>query len=83
LGVGIVIILAMTGLPLAFVENIDTMLVMAPIALAVSRKVGIPPTAFVIGLAVMAYLQGTAILVGEPLSTMFAACAGYFLRFFL
>jgi Na+/H+ antiporter NhaD/arsenite permease-like protein len=77
LGIGIVAILVMTGLLSAFVENVATALVMAPIALAVSRKAGIPPAAFMIGLAVMANLQGTATLVGDPPSMIFAGYAGY------
>jgi Na+/H+ antiporter NhaD/arsenite permease-like protein len=77
LGLAIVIILVMTGLISAFVENVATVLVVAPIALALSRKVGMAPTTFMIGLAVMANLQGTATLVGDPPSMIFAAYANY------
>jgi len=77
LGLGIVAILVMTGLLSAFVENVATVLVMAPIALALSRKVGMAPTTFMIGLAVMANLQGTATLVGDPPSMIFASYANY------
>lgn len=76
-GLGIVLILVMTGLLSAFVENVATVLVMAPIALALSRKLGITPTYFMVGLAVMANLQGTATLVGDPPSMIFASFAGY------
>lgn len=77
LGLGIVAILVMTGLLSAFVENVATVLVMAPIALALSRKVKMAPTYFMIGLAVMANLQGTATLVGDPPSMIFAGYANY------
>ncbi len=77
LGIGIVFILIMTGLISAFVENVATVLVMAPIAIALSRKVGMKPTVFLIGLAVMANLQGTATLVGDPPSMIFASYADY------
>ena len=76
-GVAIVLILMMTGIISAFVENVATVLVMAPIALALSRKLGIAPTYFMVGLAVMANLQGTATLVGDPPSMIFASYAGY------
>jgi len=77
LGIGIVFILIMTGLISAFVENVATVLVMAPIAIALSTKVGMKPTVFLIGLAVMANLQGTATLVGDPPSMIFASYANY------
>ncbi len=76
-GLAIVFILMMTGLISAFVENVATVLVMAPIALALSSKLGIAPTYFMVGLAVMANLQGTATLVGDPPSMIFASYANY------
>lgn len=77
LGIAIVAILVMTGLISSFVENVATVLVMAPIALAICRKIKLNPTPFMIGLAVMANLQGTATLVGDPPSMIFASFAGY------
>ncbi|MDR0538971.1 MAG: citrate transporter [Spirochaetaceae bacterium] len=76
-GIAIVTILIITGLISAFVENVATVLVMAPIALALSRKMDIRPTYFMVGLAVMANLQGTALLVGDPPSMIFASFANY------
>ena len=76
-GLAIVAILIMTGLISAFVENVATVLVMAPIALALCKKLKIDPTYFMVGLAVMANLQGTATLVGDPPSMIFASYAGY------
>jgi Na+/H+ antiporter NhaD/arsenite permease-like protein len=77
LGLAIVAILVITGVVSAFVENVATVLLMAPIALEVCRRVKIDPTAFMVGLAVMANLQGTATLVGDPPSMIFASYAGY------
>lgn len=76
-GVAIVAILMMTGIVSAFVENVATVLVMAPIALALSKKLKMSPTYFLVGLAVMANLQGTATLVGDPPSMIFASYAKY------
>jgi len=76
-GVAIVAILMMTGIISAFVENVATVLVMAPIALALSKKLKMDPTYFMVGLAVMANLQGTATLVGDPPSMIFASYAHY------
>ncbi len=77
LGIAVVAILVITGLISAFVENVATVLVMAPIALEISRRLKLDPTPFMIGLAVMANLQGTATLVGDPPSMIFASYAGY------
>jgi Na+/H+ antiporter NhaD/arsenite permease-like protein len=77
LGIAIVIILVLTGLISAFVENVATVLLMAPIALEICRRLKLNPAPFMIGLAVMANLQGTATLVGDPPSMIFASFAGY------
>ena len=76
-GIAIVLLLIITGLISAFVENVATVLVMAPVALALCAKLKMNPTRFMIGLAVMANLQGTATLVGDPPSMIFASYANY------
>ncbi|MBO4320862.1 MAG: TRAP transporter large permease subunit [Treponema sp.] len=76
-GLAIIAILAMTGIISIFVENVATVLVMAPIALALCKKLKMNPTLFMIGLAVMSNLEGTATLVGDPPSMIFASYAGY------
>jgi Na+/H+ antiporter NhaD/arsenite permease-like protein len=76
-GIAMLFILVMTGIISAFVENVATVLVMAPIALALCGKLKISPTHFMVGLAVMANLQGTATLVGDPPSMIFADYANY------
>ncbi len=76
-GLAMVSILAMTGIISIFVENVATVLVMAPIALALCRKLNINPTLFMMGLAVMSNLEGTATLVGDPPSMIFASYANY------
>ncbi|NLJ46980.1 MAG: citrate transporter [Treponema sp.] len=77
LGIAITAILVITGLVSAFVENVATVLLMAPIALAICRRLDLDPAPFLIGLAVMANLQGTATLVGDPPSMIFASYANY------
>lgn len=76
-GVAVVLILAMTGIISIFVENVATVLVMAPIALALSKKLNLNPVPFMVGLAVMSNLEGTATLVGDPPSMIFASYTGY------
>ena len=76
-GFAIVAVLIMTGIISAFVENVATVLVMAPIALAFCQKLKLSPKMFMVGLAVMANLQGTATLVGDPPSMIFADFSGF------
>lgn len=76
-GIAVVMILALTGIISIFVENVATVLVMAPIALSISKKLKINPVPFMIGLAVMSNLEGTATLVGDPPSMIFASYSGY------
>ncbi|MBQ0039535.1 MAG: TRAP transporter large permease subunit [Treponema sp.] len=70
-------ILAMTGIISIFVENVAAVLVMAPIALAICKKLEMNPTKFLIGLAVMSNLEGTATLIGDPPSMIFANYAKF------
>ncbi len=76
-GIAVVLIFAMTGIISIFVENVATVLVMAPIAMALSKKLNLNPIPFMIGLAVMSNLEGTATLVGDPPSMIFASYSGY------
>lgn len=75
--VAIALIALFTGLVSAFVENVATVLVVAPIAIEIARKVKVPLGPVLVILAVNANLQGTATLVGDPPSMLFAGVAGF------
>ncbi|MCU0641937.1 MAG: SLC13 family permease [Candidatus Margulisbacteria bacterium] len=66
----------MAGFISSFLDNVSTVLIIAPIALAVSSRLKVEPTAMLIGIAVSANLQGTATLIGDPPSMLLAAFAG-------
>lgn len=57
----------------AFVENVATVLIVAPIALELSKKLKVSPVPFIIGIAIASNLQGTATLIGDPPSMILAA----------
>ncbi|MFW6182047.1 MAG: SLC13 family permease [Spirochaetota bacterium] len=83
-GAAILYVCIMTSLLSAFIENVATVLIVAPIALEVARKQDMSPVPFLIGLAVSANLQGTATLVGDPPSMILAGYMGMnFNQFFL
>jgi len=56
-----------------FVENVATVMIVAPIALEVARKLKANAVPLLIGIAVASNLQGTATLVGDPPSMILAA----------
>jgi Na+/H+ antiporter NhaD/arsenite permease-like protein len=63
---------ALTSFISAFVENVATVLIMAPIALELSRKLKVSPVSFLVALAISSNLQGTATLIGDPPSMILA-----------
>lgn len=62
----------LTGVISAFVENVATVLIVAPIALEMARRLKISPVAMMIGIAISSNLQGTATLIGDPPSMLLA-----------
>ena len=63
---------AFGGLVSAFVDNVTTVLLMAPVALAIAKRAGTQPLPVLVGLAVCANLQGAATLIGDPPSMLMA-----------
>ena len=71
------------GVVSAFVDNVATVLMVAPIGLAISRKLKISPVAVLIAIAVSSNLQGAATLVGDTTSILLGGFANMtFLDFF-
>ncbi len=71
----ILYICALTGFISAFVENVATVLIVAPIALALAKKLNINPVKMMIAIAVSSNLQGTATLIGDPPSMLLGGFA--------
>jgi Na+/H+ antiporter NhaD/arsenite permease-like protein len=71
----ILFICLLTGFISAFVENVATVLIVAPIALALSKKLNINPTKMMIAIAISSNLQGTATLIGDPPSMLLGGFA--------
>ncbi len=72
------------GIISAFVDNVATVLMVAPIGLAIAKKLGASPVPLLISIAVSSNLQGAATLVGDTTSIMLGGYAGMdFLDFFV
>jgi Na+/H+ antiporter NhaD/arsenite permease-like protein len=71
----ILLICLLTGFISAFVENVATVLIVAPIALALAKKLKTNPMQMMIAIAVSSNLQGTATLIGDPPSMLLGGFA--------
>lgn len=72
------------GIVSAFIDNVATVLMVAPIAIAISKKLNISPVGMIISIAVSSNLQGAATLVGDTTSILLGGYAGMnFLDFFV
>lgn len=71
------------GIISAFVDNVATVLMVAPIALEICKKLKTNPVPFIIAIAVSSNLQGAATLVGDTTAIMLGSYANMsFLDFF-
>lgn len=81
----IIIVLSLfAGIISAFVDNVATVLMIAPVALTISKKLNISPVNSIIAIAVSSNLQGAATLVGDTTSILLGTYANLdFLDFFV
>lgn len=71
------------GVISAFVDNVATVLMVAPVGLAISKKLKISPVPVLISIAVSSNLQGAATLVGDTTSILLGGFADMnFMEFF-
>lgn len=72
-----------SGFISAFVDNVATVLMVAPVAVTIARKLRISPVPMVICISIASNLQGAATLVGDTTSILLASHAHMnFLDFF-
>ena len=63
------------GIISAFVDNVATVLMVAPVAVTIARKLGISPIKSVIAISIASNLQGAATLVGDTTSILLGGYA--------
>ncbi len=72
-----------SGVISAFIDNVATVLMVAPVGLAICKKLKINPVGMILSIAVSSNLQGAATLVGDTTSIMLGDYAGMnFMNFF-
>ena len=81
----LIIVLALfAGLVSAFVDNVATVLMLAPVGLAIAKKLDISPVNMILAIAVSSNLQGAATLVGDTTSILLGGHMGLdFMDFFI
>jgi Na+/H+ antiporter NhaD/arsenite permease-like protein len=82
-GMALLAVCVLAGFISSFVENVATVLIVAPIAFEVAKKLKANPVPFLIGIAVSSNLQGCATMIGDSPSIILALSSGMnFMDFF-
>ncbi len=82
-GLALVAVSIFAGLISAVVDNVATVLIIAPVAFEIANRLKVSPVPFLIGVAVSSNLQGMATMIGDSTSIILAANANMnFLNFF-
>ena len=80
----IILLSLFAGIVSAFIDNVATVLMIAPIALAIAKRLNTSPVGMIIAIAVSSNLQGAATLVGDTTSILLGGHLGMnFLDFFV
>ena len=60
----------------AFLDNVTTVVLTAPITLSVARRLGVSPTPYLIAQILASNIGGTATLIGDPPNILIGSAAG-------
>ncbi|MCL2063292.1 MAG: ArsB/NhaD family transporter [Candidatus Cloacimonetes bacterium] len=72
----IIMLFIITGVFSAFLDNVTTVIVIAPISILIAVELGISPIPFVITQALASNIGGAATLIGDPPNLMIGSAAG-------
>jgi Na+/H+ antiporter NhaD/arsenite permease-like protein len=75
-GMAIILVCIFGGFVSAWVDNVATILIVAPVAFAMAEHLGVDPAPFLIGLTLSTNLQGSATLIGDAPSMILAGFTG-------
>jgi len=77
------LLMVVTAAASALLDNVTTVLLMAPVALTVCTRLSLPPVPYLITLAFASNVGGTATLIGDPPNIIIASRAGLSFNDFL
>lgn len=78
-----VILIVVTGVVSAALDNVTTVLLVAPVTLLVCDRLGVPPVPFLIAEVLASNIGGTATLIGDPPNIIIASRSGLTFNDFL
>jgi Na+/H+ antiporter NhaD/arsenite permease-like protein len=78
-----VVLIVVTGLVSAALDNVTTVLLVAPVTLLICERLGVPPVPFLISEVLASNIGGTATLVGDPPNIIIASRSGLTFNDFL
>ena len=79
-----ILLAAFSALVSAFVDNVATVLMIAPVALTIAKKLKVSPVPILISISIFSNLEGAATLVGDTTSILLSGAANMnFIDFFI
>jgi Na+/H+ antiporter NhaD/arsenite permease-like protein len=78
-----VMLVVITAVASALLDNVTTVLLIAPVTLLVCDRLGVPPVPFLIAEAMASNIGGTATLIGDPPNIIIASKSGLTFNDFL
>ncbi len=78
-----VMLIAITAVGSALLDNVTTVLLVAPITLLICQRLGVPPVPYLLAEAFASNIGGTATLIGDPPNIIIASRAGLSFNDFL
>ena len=73
IGIAIILLSIISGIISSFCENVTTLLILAPVAFHLAKRLHTSPVPFIISISLSSNLQGTATLIGDPPSMILAS----------
>jgi Na+/H+ antiporter NhaD/arsenite permease-like protein len=77
------LLIVVTATASAFLDNVTTVLLVAPVVLQVCRQLGLPSAPYLISIVCASNIGGTATLIGDPPNIMIASRSGLTFNDFL
>jgi Na+/H+ antiporter NhaD/arsenite permease-like protein len=78
-----VMLIVITAMASALLDNVTTVLLIAPVTLLVCDRLGVPPIPFLLAEAMASNIGGTATLIGDPPNIIIASKSGLTFNDFL
>ena len=72
----LIILCVVTAILSAFLDNVTTVVLTAPITLSVARRLGVSPIPYLISQILASNIGGTATLIGDPPNILIGSAAG-------